>query len=201
VAASFLSALFTGSSRPPLRTLLLALFAAACSVGHGEGELGGTLYIEGCRREGHFELQPDAFFAQAAEELLTIRVQRGGNIEVYSDGLAVMIADSTRFKREQLGKEIELGAETDPRIDVTAYFNDTCPPGRDKTPVVLTAVSGTIRFDNLYAPKVNKDSVRINAQLTGVRFEDAKKPDQRWAELSGNFDFLYVRGSPAQHFP
>lgn len=184
-----------------LRTLAVALFAGACSVGHGEGELGGTLYIEGCRREGRFELRPDAFFAQAAEELLTIRVQRGGNIEVYSDGLAVMIEDSTRFKREQLGKELDLSADNDPQIDVTAYFNDTCPPGRDKTPVVLKAVSGTIRFDHIYAPKVSNDSVRISAQLTGVRFEDAKDREQRWAELSGNFDFLYVRGSPAQHFP
>ena len=184
-----------------VRALGLALFAAACSVGHGEGELNGTVYIAGCRREGKFELQPDAFFAQTAEELLTIRVQRGGNGEVYSDGLAVMIEDSSRLKREELGTEIDLSTRHDPRIEVTVYFNDTCPPGRDKTPVVLAAVSGSLRFDSVYAPKVNKDSVRISAQLSDVRFEDAKDPEARWAELSGSFDFLYVRGSPAQHFP
>lgn len=198
------------ASFPRLRALGLALFAAvcsvglflaACSVGHGEGELNGTLYIAGCRREGPFELQPDAFFAQAAEELLTIRVQRGGNIEIYSDGLAVLVADSTMLKREQLGTEIDLSVRHEPRIDVTAYFNDTCEPGRDKTPVVLSAVSGSLRFDAIYAPKVSKDQVRISAQLSNVRFEDARKPDERWAELSGSFDFLYVRGSPAQHFP
>lgn len=184
-----------------LRPLALALLAGACSVGHGQGELSGTLYIAGCRRERHFELRPDAFFAQAAEELLTIRVQRGGNMEVYSDGLAVMVEDSSKLKRELLGTDIDLSVRLDPRIDVTAYFNDTCPPGRDKTPVVLKAVSGILRFDNIYAPKVDKDQVRITAQLSDMRFEDAKDPEARWAELSGSFDFLYVRGSPAQHFP
>jgi len=80
-------------------------------------------------------------------------------------------------------------------------FNDTCPPERDKTPVVLKAVSGTLRFDDIYAPKVDKDAVRIHGELSNVRFEDDKDPEARWAELSGTFDFLYVRGSPAQRFP
>ena len=52
----------------------------------------------------------------------------------------------------------------------------------------------------IYAPEVNKDQVRIAAELTNVRFEDPRN-DDRFAVLSGRFDFLYVRGSPAQRFP
>jgi hypothetical protein len=179
----------------------LALVLAACSVGHGSGDIEGTLRIEGCRREGRYLLAPNAFFAQAVEKLLKIRVQRGGNIEVQSDGLAVLVEDSSALKRDYLGADIDLASGAAPHVEVTAYFNDTCPPGRDNTPVVLNAVAGTIRFDSIYAPKLAPHQVRITAELTSVRFEDSANPAGRWAELSGNFDFLYVRGSPAQYFP
>jgi hypothetical protein len=177
------------------------LVLAACSVGHGKGQLEGTLEIEGCRRAGPYALVPNAFFAQAEEELLKIRVQRGGDIEVYSDGVALLVEDSSQLKREYLNAALPLGTDAEPRVSVTAYFNDSCPPGRDKTPVVLKAVSGTVRFTYIYAPKVTPDDVRISAVLDRVRFEDEENPEGRWAELSGDFDFLYVRGSPAQPFP
>ena len=66
--------------------------------------------------------------------------------------------------------------------------------------MVLGAVSGTIRFDEIYAPKVDAEEVEISATIENVRFEDPRNAD-RWAELSGDFTFLYVRGSPAQRFP
>jgi hypothetical protein len=179
----------------------LGVVLASCSVGHGSGEIEGTLRIDGCRREGRYALVPNAFFAQATEKLLKIRVQRGGDLEVFSDGVALLIDDSSQLKREYRGVDIDLTDENAPKLSVTAFFNDTCPPGRDKTPVVLKAVSGTVRFDSIYAPKVDPDQVRISAVITGVRFEDENNPTGRWAELSGDFDFLYVRGSPAQIFP
>lgn len=183
------------------RPACFALVLAACSVGHGTGELEGTLKIEGCRREGRYALVPNAFFAQAVENLLKIRVQRGGDFEVYSDGVAVLVEDSSQLKREYLNTDIDVAADSEPRVSLTAFFNDTCPPGRDKTPVVLQAVTGTIRFRSVYAIKVDPHDVRIRAELSAVRFEDESDPSGRWAELSGEFDFLYVRGSPAQRFP
>jgi hypothetical protein len=190
-------------ARAPGTSLRLwpALVLAACSVGHGAGQLDGQLAIDGCRRAGSYSLVPNAFFAQAAEQLLKIRVQRGGDIEVYSDGVALLVEDSSQLKREYLGTPIDVASDAEPRVSLTAYFNDTCPPGRDKTPVVLKAVSGSVRFDSIYAPKVKPHEVRIAAVLEGVRFEDELAPERRWAELSGDFDFLYVRGSPAQLFP
>lgn len=181
--------------------LLSALLCAACSVGHGTGELDGNLRIDGCRREGPYSLAPNAFFAQTAEQLLRIRVQRGGNLEVYSDGITVLVRDAAMLKRERLGTDIRLTLGPAPLVTATAYFNDTCPSERAKVPVLLKAQSGTIRFNAIYAPEVDADEVRIEAELMNVRFADPERPEERWAELSGAFDFLYVRGSPAQQFP
>lgn len=171
----------------------------SCSVGHGEGDVKGEVAVPGCR-SGAYSLNPTAFFAQTAEKLLRITVQRGSDIEVRSDGLAVLVEDASRVKREFLDQELEVGPAGDPRIDLTFYLNASCPAERDKTPLVLGAVSGTIRFLHIYAPRVNDDEVRVQATFENVRFADPRN-DQRWARLSGFFDFLYVRGSPAQRFP
>jgi hypothetical protein len=85
-------------------------------------------------------------------------------------------------------------------VDVTAYFNETCPPGRTRAPMALQAVSGTIRFDAIYAPELSKKKVRILGALTGVRLMRGED-DTSYALLDGTFDFLYVRGRPAQRFP
>lgn len=182
------------------RSIAIACLAlAACSVGHGEGELYGRVEVPDCDTTERYELSPSAFFAQAVEDLLRIRVQRGSDLEVRSDGVAVLVADASRLKREFLGQAIDVAGD-EPEIDVSVYLNESCPPGRDRTPVALGAVSGTIRFDAIYAPRVDDDEVQIRAVLEEVRFEDPRN-DQRSAVLSGYFDFLYVRGSPAQRFP
>lgn len=177
---------------------LLVASSAACSVGHGEGELNGTVSIPDCR-SGEYRLEPSAFFGQAVENLLRLRVQRGSDLEVRSDGLAVLVSDASQVKREFLNRPINV-AEVPARVSVSLYLNASCPTGRDKTPVVLPAVSGTIRFEAIYAPRVNDDEVQISAELQDIRFEDPRNPE-RTAELSGFFDFLYVRGSPSQRFP
>jgi hypothetical protein len=179
----------------------LLTLCGSCSTGHGGGDFEGMLTIEGCRRGGAYTLAPNAFFAQTAEKLLSLRVQRGGDIEVYSDGISVLIKDAALLKREYLGTEISLADRGGPGVSATAYFNDTCPSERTKVPAILKAVSGSIRFSAIYAPRVDENDVRIAAELIQVRFEDAEDAEARWAELSGHFDFLYVRGSPAQPFP
>ncbi|HEX5659414.1 MAG TPA: hypothetical protein VFX59_19600 [Polyangiales bacterium] len=183
------------------------MLLGSCSVGHGDGEVDGVVSIDGCRREGPYQLRPTVFFAETVEQVLKIRIQRGSDIEVYSDGIGVLVDDAALVRRAYLGQAIEVAAPLDgpaerdvPHVDVTLFLNESCPAERTRTPVTLSAVSGTIRFAAIYAPKVDKDDVRIAAELENVRFEDPRV-DDRWAVLNGRFDFLYVRGSPAQRFP
>jgi hypothetical protein len=186
------------SSRNIALALVLSL-AGSCSVGHGTGDISGTVEVEGCELTARYELRPSAFFAQSVEDLLRIRVQRGSDLEVRSDGLAVLVSEASRIKEDFLGVPIDVTSK-DPMVSVSVFLNESCPPGRDRTPVALGAVSGTIRFDAIYAPEVDDDEVQIHAELTNVRFVDPRN-DERSAELSGWFDFLYTRGSPAQRFP
>lgn len=191
------------SVRGVLRAVLCAVGLAgmmSCSVGHGEGEISGTIQLSGCRAKGKYDLSPSAFFAMATEQILRIRVQRGGDLELKSDGIAITVEDASLVKRKYLGETLSLVSTSMPRVDVSLFLNESCPPGRDETPVVLSAVSGSIVFDEIYAPQVNEKEVEISATLDKVRFEDSRDKN-RWAELSGDFDFLYVRGGPAQRFP
>jgi hypothetical protein len=180
--------------------VLLGMLVPGCSVGHGEGEIYGEVSIDDCRVTTRYQMQPSAFFAQSIEELLRIRVQRGSDLEVRSDGLAVLVEDAALVKRSWLDRDIDVAAEGAPRIDLSLFLNESCPPGRDHTPVVLSAVSGTIQFADIYAPEVDDDDVRIQAEFKNLRFEDPRDT-ARNAVLNGYFDFLYVRGSPAQRFP
>lgn len=188
---------------PELRRILLVACCLAplwgCSVGHGDGEITGTAALGGCRSEGEYVLGPTGFFADRVQHLLSIRVQRGSDDEFRSDGLAVLVLDANAVARDALGRDLDLAADAGRWVELTAYFNETCPPGRDQIPSVLSAVGGRIRFDSIYAPDVDS-GVRILAFLSDVRFEDPLRPD-RWAVLSGFFDFLYVRGRPAQRYP
>lgn len=184
-----------------MRSLAVLAFAlAGCSVGHGEGELYGDVTLDDCALNSRYELRPTAFFAQTVEDLLRIRVQRGSDLEVRSDGIAVLVEDASLLKRSYLDRDLDLSSDDAPNIDVSVFLNESCPPGRDRTPVVLSAVSGTIHFEDIYAPEVDDDDVRIHAELTSVVFEDPRNESRR-ATLTGYFDFLYTRGSPAQRFP
>ncbi|MDB4973192.1 MAG: hypothetical protein JWN48_1533 [Myxococcaceae bacterium] len=184
----------------PVGCALLALALSSCSVGHGTGEISGTVSIPGCRPESDYELRPTSFLAEATEQVLELRVQRGSDTEMLSDGVSLLVDDAAVVKRMLLNMDIPVAVDADPRLDLSLYLNETCPAERDKTPVALSAVSGTVRFSHIYAPRVSKNQVRIAAELIDVRFEDPRN-DQRTALLNGSFDFLYVRGSPAQRFP
>ena len=174
-------------------TGLVLLVAQACSVGPGERDIAGTVQIAGCKVEGSYKLSPTAFLAQATEQQLHIRAQRGSDLEVKSDGLAVLVEDATLVKSKFLGASIDVAPDSKPAIDLSLFLNESCPPGRDQTPV-LNAVSGSIRFEAIYAPEVDENEVQIKATIENVRFEDPRD-SERWAELSGDFDFLYARGA------
>lgn len=190
-------------SRPSYATwsALCALLAIACgcSLGSGEGELDGTLMIPGCEHDGAYSMDPDFFVADPLEDGIEIRVQRGSDWEVYSDGLSIYIEDAAALRDERLEQPIDLMLEPDV-ANLTLYLNATCPHGRDGAPVALTAASGTVTFHSVYAANASKKRVEISANLDTVVFRDEGDPD-RSAVLSGYFRFLYTRGRPAQRFP
>ena len=120
--------------------LVCSLFA--CSVGNGEGELTGVITDPECDLEGAaVDVRPNFFVADDDREGVTIRVQRGGDYLVFSDGLSIGVADAAR-EVERLGTPIAVGPEGDVRM--TFHYSHTCAFDRDRLATVLTAVEGTI---------------------------------------------------------
>lgn len=177
--------------------LVCSLFA--CSVGNGEGELTGVITDPECDLEGAaVDVRPNFFVADDDREGVTIRVQRGGDYLVFSDGLSIGVADAAR-EVERLGTPIAVGPEGDVRM--TFHYSHTCAFDRDRLATVLTAVEGTITFESLWAPEVDDDQLETAASFAGVRFVDPANPEERFAVLDGSFRFLFNRGRPAQRYP
>jgi hypothetical protein len=97
-----------------------------------------------------------------------------------------------------LGAEIPFGGLAPP-VEMTLYLNATCP-GVSLIPVVYEAVSGTIRFEELFVPWIDNDTKETYAIFTDVELVDPRDPDERRAMLSGDFRFLFERGMPPQLF-
>ena len=181
--------------------VLCLVLAAACTKGSGEGNAVGQVWAPDCGLNGEpFALNPDFFAMQpsASVEIIDIVVQRGSDIQSYADGLSVFIRDPQMLKETMLGMEIELGGLSAP-IELTLYLNATCP-GIARIPVVYGAVSGTIRFEELYVPWLDNDTKETAAVFTNVELVDNKDPDERRALLDGDFRFLFERGLPTQYF-
>ncbi|MGB5365368.1 MAG: hypothetical protein WBN14_03815, partial [Polyangiales bacterium] len=92
----------------------------------------------------------------------------------------------------------ELGGLAAP-VEMTLYLNATCP-GVARIPVYYAAVSGTIRFDELYVPWLNNATKETVAVFTNVELVDNKEPLERRAVLDGDFSFLFEVGRPLQYF-
>jgi hypothetical protein len=187
----------TIAPRAWLHTSLAVLFA--CSVGNGEGELTGVITDPECDLEGAaVDVRPNFFVADDDREGVTIRVQRGGDYLVFSDGLSIGVADAAG-EVERLGTPVAVGPEGDVRM--TFHYSHTCAFDRDRLATVLTAVEGTITFESLWAPEVDDDQLETAASFSGVRFVDPANPEERFAVLDGSFRFLFNRGRPAQRYP
>ena len=181
--------------------VLCLVLAAACTKGSGEGNAVGQVWAPDCGLNGEpFALNPDFFAMQpsASVEIIDIVVQRGSDLQTYTDGLSIFIRDPQMLKETMLGMEIELGGLSAP-IELTLYLNATCP-GIARIPVVYGAVSGTIRFEELYVPWLDNDTKETAAVFTNVELVDNKDPDERRALLDGDFRFLFERGLPTQYF-
>jgi hypothetical protein len=187
--------------------LVLAALAAGCSVGEGQGEIGGEVVVaDFCDLDQpDYELAPSFYSGQVIEQQLNIRVQRGSALEQFADGLIIQVLDVNEVKRQRIGLPIALTGEDSALVQVIFYLNETCPAGfpneHRRRAVVLEALGGSITFDAIYAPDLDAGATGIEAELTDVRFLDVAMPDQRNATLNGTFSFFYQRGAPAQRFP
>jgi hypothetical protein len=181
--------------------LVCGLLAASCAKGSGEGSAVGQVWAPDCGFDGaSYSLNPDYFAMQPSTsvEIIDIVVQRGSDLPSYSDGLAVFIRDPELIKETMLGTEIELGGLAPP-VEMTLYLNASCP-GVARIPVYYAAVSGTIRFEQLYVPWLDNDSKETVAVFTNVELVDNKDPLERRAVLDGDFSFLFEVGRPLQYF-
>lgn len=177
------------------------MLAAGCAKGTGEGNAVGQVWAPDCGLNGEpFELNPDFFAMQpsASVEIIDIIVQRGSDIQSYTDGISVFIRDPQMVKGSMLGAEIDLGGLAAP-VEMTLYLNATCP-GIARIPVVYGAASGTIRFDELYVPWMHNETEETVAVFTNVVLVDNKDADERRAVLDGEFRFLFEEGLPTQYF-
>jgi hypothetical protein len=200
--------------------VLATLFAFGCSRAEGDGEVkSDRLYVEDCWN-GPFDLKPTFFGANPYEDTVTIRIQRGDNIEEVSDGLIVMVTDIPTIRGSQLGKPVDVGLpvgvsppgvplenNTNPaKVHLSLYLNDTCHAQNG----TLYSIAGDITFNSLFSGDPNEDDAedRLTDASFSATFADPR--DQRpngtydaavTSTVSGWFRFYFERGQPAQPFP
>lgn len=180
---------------------LLAVAMVGCAKGSGEGSATGQVWAPDCGLDGApYDLNPTFFASQPSTsvEIIDIVVQRGSDFKNYSDGISVFIREPELVKETMLGMEIPFGG-LEPPVEMTLYLNETCP-GIARLPVVYGAVSGTIRFDELYVPWLDNETRETSAVFTNVELVDRQEADERRATLNGDFSFLFERGRPPQLF-
>lgn len=202
-----------------LAAVLLLATATGCTVGEGEGWVRSErLYIEDCWN-GPFDLGPDFFGANPFRaEALLVRIQRGDNIEEFSDGLLVTVNDLPT-QRARVGTALEVGLPPGvsppgvpivydpdpPPVSLALYVHDSCHLHNG----VVYSIDGSITFSSLYSGDANEEE--SSERLTEARF-DATFADPRLlvgddaadlqvqSRVTGYFRFFFQRGQPAQPF-
>lgn len=204
-------------SAAPAVCLAAAALAAACTTGAGDGRVWGSIDLPECGvADEDYDMGIDFFAASYFENTLQIRLQNGGHDQAATDGVAIQVRDVKLFA-DAPDQEFEIAVE--PAIDdyleqgpeigypettwdsparATLYLNQTCP---DNT-LGFTDGVGTISFSSIYVPDESK---RVAGSFH-LRFVDPRTwegPGEigARAELFGEFDFNYSRGTPAQPFP
>ena len=198
---------------------LFALFASACSLGEGEGEVkSDKLAVSGCWN-GQFDLRPDFFAASPYRRQLAIRVQRSSDVVEVADGMQVLVDDIDRV-RQQLGQPLKVGLQPNvvpPGVPVTAdpdpaivhlalYLHRAC----HRQNAALYSIGGSIVFRAIFnGDRLEKDTDEL---LTEAEFDDIVVADPRdrdvatntvlnQSHIRGRFKFYFERGQPAQPFP
>ncbi len=174
----------------------------ACNPGTGVGSLTGTLTVADCEIvDAPFDLDPDFFIAEGVLGGLHMRLQHGSDLPLRSDGFWIDVLSSQAVVDRGLGTPIPVatGSRTD-AVKVSMYLNASCPVLRHEAPAVLEGVGGTIAFTQIYNPDADGEP-NIVGTFDAVEFIDPARPSTRHATISGNFDFIYNRGRPAQRYP
>lgn len=190
-------------ARSPLFAVVLAVGVAAlaygCNPGAGTGQVTGTLTATDCGYVNEpYALDPDFFVAEGLLDGLHIRIQRGSDLPLRSDGLWIDVLSSDAIG---LGTPVPVATGSrDDAVKVSMYFNETCPVRRHEAPVLLQGIGGTVTFTQLYDPGV-EDEPNIVGTLDAIELVDPATPTTRRAIMSGHFDFVFNRGRPAQRYP
>jgi hypothetical protein len=209
------------NGRTSLFVCLFALAPLGCTVGQGEGEVQSKeLYIENCWN-GPFDLGPDFFGANPdQEQTLTIRVQRGDNIEDVSDGLIVLVND-LQDVRMHLNENLPVGMPRGvtppgvpivynpdpPEVSLALYLHNTC----HQVNGTIYSVAGWINFSSLFSGDLNESSSenRLTKATFNASFGDPRELDDApdattkaalTSNVTGDFDFFFQRGQPSQPF-
>jgi len=175
---------------------------SSCNPGAGVGEVRGVVTVRDCGLvDAPFDLAPDFFVAEGQHGGLHVRIQRGSDLPLRSDGLWIDVLSSRALLDAGLGTPVPVdsGSRED-AVKVSLYLNATCPADRSERPVLLEGVAGTVTFSELYDPDAEGPPAIVGT-LDEVLLVDPAAPEARRATLSGRFDFLYNRGRPAQRFP
>jgi hypothetical protein len=191
-----------------------------CAVGEGSGNVtSDRLYIDGCWN-GPFELDPDFFAANPfRQEALIVRVQRGDNTPEMSDGIYVVINDLQDIRENSLNTDIPLGIpqgiivsgssfdpkEGDAKVSIALYLHNTCHNQNG----TVYSIGGTINFTSLFSGDINESDA--DERLTTAEFTadfadpreltgDPEVDAEVISRVTGNFNFFFQRGQPAQPF-
>ena len=202
-----------------LLVLAVALGAAGCTVGHGEGWVkSDRLYVEDCWN-GPFDLGPDFFGADSFRaDALLVRVQRGDDIEEMSDGVLAVINDLPTL-RARLNEPIAVGLPPGvsppgvpivydpepPPVSLSLYLHASCHAQNG----TVYSTDGTITFNSLFSGDPNEEdpSQRLTEATFDATFADprllygptADDPTVK-SHVRGFFRFFFQRGQPAQPF-
>jgi hypothetical protein len=206
--------------------LIASTLPMACSIGEGDGTIQSEkLFMAGCW-DGPLDLQPTFFSANAFEDSMLIRVQRGERQLEVSDGLAIVVNDVATIREHHLGEALPIGlppgvvppgvppryVAEPPKVSLSLYLYETCHVQNG----AVYAYDGWMRFDSLFSG--DRNETRAQDRLTAATFEalvadprameyDAdgnltpNEGDGRSSTVTGTFQFYFQRGVPAQPFP
>lgn len=154
--------------------LPLATIVGSCTVGGGQGSVTGTLNVANCW-SGKFDLQPDFFGATPFHDQVAFRIQRGSDLQNFSDGLSILVSDGTAV-RAKLGQPLALnlppevtppGVPVKPTKDpaivqMALYLQRTCRP---ETPALYAVAEATTNADGTCDALADADAGAVAAAL------------------------------------
>jgi hypothetical protein len=99
---------------------------ASCSFGAGlKQPIAGTLNVPDCW-SGPYDLKPDFYAAVPYMQTLELRIQNGGDYETFSDGIEILIDDTSKIIPNEYGKPLTVSLPvgvTPPGVPITPNPN------------------------------------------------------------------------------